>query len=121
MNKELLFSLTIKDFEVQTFRSGGAGGQHQNKTESGVRIIHRPSGAVGESRDEREQPRNKRKAFTRCVESERFKLWVKIKASEIISEETIQQKLDRLMSEENILTEVKDEKGRWIKQYGELT
>lgn len=116
MNKELLFSITIKDFEVQTFRSGGAGGQHQNKTESGVRVIHRPSGAVGESREEREQARNKKTAFSKCVKSEKFKLWIKIKASEIISEETVEQRLDRLMMEENILTEVKDDKGRWVKE-----
>lgn len=39
--KVLLFSVTIKDCEVQTFRSGGKGGQNVNKVESGVRIIHR--------------------------------------------------------------------------------
>ena len=57
---ELLFSITKKDFEIQTFRSGGKGGQHQNKTDSGVRIIHRDSGARAESREERSQARNKR-------------------------------------------------------------
>ena len=65
MKKELLFSITKKDFEVQTFRSGGKGGQHQNKTDSGVRIIHRASGAVGESRSERSQLVNKRLALKR--------------------------------------------------------
>lgn len=50
--KELLFSLTKKDFRIETFRSGGKGGQHQNKTDSGVRIVHLESGAVGESREE---------------------------------------------------------------------
>ncbi len=72
MSKELLFSLTIKDFEVQTFCAGGPGGQHQNKTASAVRIIHRASGAIGESREEREQSRNKKKAFERCVNSQRI-------------------------------------------------
>ena len=120
MSKELLFSLTIKDFEVQTFCAGGPGGQHQNKTSSAVRIVHRPSGAVGESREEREQSRNKKKAFERCVNSKEFKLWTKIKASEIISGETVQEKLDRLMAEENIVTEVKDSKGKWVKAEGEL-
>ena len=56
--KELLFTIRKKDFEIQTFRSGGKGGQHQNKTDSGVRIIHKASGAVGESRNDKSQHRN---------------------------------------------------------------
>lgn len=48
MKKEKLFSITKKDFDIQTFASGGPGGQHQNKTASGV--SHRDSGAVGESK-----------------------------------------------------------------------
>jgi peptide chain release factor 2 len=42
----------------QTFRSGGPGGQHQNKTESGVRYIHNPTGIAAESRTERSQHKN---------------------------------------------------------------
>jgi len=69
-----LFSLTKKNFEIQTFRSGGPGGQHQNKTSSGVRIIHKESGAVGESREHKSQLQNKKAAFTRLTESDKFKL-----------------------------------------------
>jgi peptide chain release factor 2 len=47
-----------EDLVRQTFRSGGPGGQHQNKTESGVRFIHTPTGVVGESRNERSQHKN---------------------------------------------------------------
>jgi peptide chain release factor 2 len=47
-----------EDLERQTFRSGGPGGQHQNKTESGVRYIHKPTGIVAESRTERSQHKN---------------------------------------------------------------
>jgi len=47
-----------EDLERQTFRSGGPGGQHQNKTESGVRFIHKPSGIAAESRTERSQHKN---------------------------------------------------------------
>ena len=46
-----------KELEMQTFCSGGPGGQHQNKTQSGVRLIHK-SGVRGESRTERSQPKN---------------------------------------------------------------
>ena len=75
--KELLFSLTKKDFVVQTFRAGGKGGQHQNKTESGVRIIHPASGAVGEGRSERSQAQNKKAAFERLIQSKTFQTWHK--------------------------------------------
>jgi peptide chain release factor 2 len=47
-----------EDLERQTFRSGGPGGQHQNKTESGVRYIHLPTGIAAESRTERSQHKN---------------------------------------------------------------
>src|SRR6266851_3493683 len=46
------------DLKRDTFRSGGPGGQHQNKTESGVRYTHIPSGIAAESRNERSQHKN---------------------------------------------------------------
>ena len=48
-----------EDCEYQTFRSGGPGGQYQNTTESGIRIIHKPTGLIAESRQERSQAQNK--------------------------------------------------------------
>lgn len=52
------------ELERQTFRSGGPGGQHQNKTESGVRYIHLPSGIAAESRSERSQHKNDQMALS---------------------------------------------------------
>ena len=49
---------------VQVFRAGGKGGQHQNVTESGVRLIHLPTGTVVSSRRRRSQHANKREALT---------------------------------------------------------
>ncbi|MFL5341252.1 MAG: peptide chain release factor 2 [Gemmataceae bacterium] len=46
------------DLRRDTFRSGGPGGQHQNKTESGVRYTHTPTGVAAESRSERSQVKN---------------------------------------------------------------
>jgi peptide chain release factor 2 len=51
------------DLVRQTFRSGGPGGQHQNKTESGVRYIHVPTGVAAESRTERSQHKNDDNAY----------------------------------------------------------
>jgi peptide chain release factor 2 len=46
------------ELKRDTFRSGGPGGQHQNKTESGVRYTHLPTGIAAESRSERSQHKN---------------------------------------------------------------
>ena len=51
--------------EVETFRAGGPGGQHQNTTESGVRLRHRPSGVMATSRARRSQYLNKMDALRR--------------------------------------------------------
>lgn len=52
------------DLKRDTFRSGGPGGQHQNKTESGVRYTHLPSGIAAESRTERSQHKNDAQAMS---------------------------------------------------------
>lgn len=56
------------DFTVQTFKAGGKGGQYQNKTESGVRIIDKITGLSAECREERSQIQNKHRAFLRLVD-----------------------------------------------------
>ena len=59
LNDDTQIVVRPEDCEYQTFRSGGPGGQYQNTTESGIRIIHKPTGLVAESRQERSQAQNK--------------------------------------------------------------
>lgn len=108
-DKKLILSVSIHDCEVQTFRSGGKGGQNQNKRDTGVRVIHHPSGARGESREERSQLQNKRTAFVRMANSKEFRVWLKVATGR---EALIEESVRKSMAPENIKTEIKDS-GRW--------
>ena len=76
--------IDIKDDDLirQTFRSGGPGGQHQNKTESGVRYIHEPTGIAAESRSERSQHKNDARALA-LLKSKMFKIEEEKKQAEV--------------------------------------
>jgi len=55
----------LAECDVQTFRAGGPGGQHQNVTDSAVRLVHRPTGLTVTSRAQRSQHMNKMDALRR--------------------------------------------------------
>ena len=55
----------VAQCRVDTFRAGGQGGQHQNKTESGVRLTHLPTGLVVTARESRSQFKNRKVALAR--------------------------------------------------------
>ncbi len=113
MSRELLFSVTLADCDVQTFRAGGPGGQNQNKRETGVRIVHRSSGAVGESREERSQLQNKKAAFRRMVDHPKFRFWVAEQRRIRETGKTAEQRVEEQMAPENIKVEVQQD-GRWV-------
>ena len=123
MPRELLFSIPKDDFEIETFRSGGKGGQYQNTTDSGVRIRHKESGAVGESRTERSQLQNKRLALRRLVASKEFQIWHKKKSFEILgtikTEEQLKKEVEEIIERDlqngNIKIEhYNKENKRWV-------
>ncbi|MDO7698555.1 MAG: PCRF domain-containing protein, partial [Schleiferiaceae bacterium] len=73
---ELDVVIDNKDIRKDTFRSSGAGGQHVNKTESGVRLTHAPTGIVVECQDGRSQHKNYAQALTVL----RARIWDKARA-----------------------------------------
>lgn len=55
----------LAECRAETFRAGGPGGQHQNKAETGVRLIHLPTGTTVTARESRSQHRNRKTALER--------------------------------------------------------
>lgn len=111
--RKLLFSVTIDDCRVDTFCSGGPGGQHQNKTRSGVRITHLKSGAVGESREMRSQHQNKQRAFGRMAKTPEFRRWARLEAARRANTKSIDEVVAEMMTPDKLRVEVRDESGKW--------
>ncbi len=87
--EEVDVEINPADLEFQTFRSSGAGGQHINKTESAIRIIHHPSGVIVECQEERSQHKNKDKAM-KMLYSKLYEAKLNEQTSKIAAERKIQ-------------------------------
>jgi hypothetical protein len=110
-SRKPFLSVSIHDCEVQTFRCGGKGGQNVNKVSTGVRVIHHPSGARGEGREERSQLQNKKSAFRKMVAHPKFKIWLnqQLWHKGIVPE----QRVEKDMNPANLKVEGKKD-GRWV-------
>jgi protein subunit release factor B len=112
--REHVLTVTAKDCDREVFRSGGHGGQNQNKTSSGVRWRHRASGAVGESRQSRSQEENARIAWRRMAQSATFLKWVHEQHTGLkATEETINLLVAESMDERHLKIEVRRD-GVWV-------
>ena len=110
--RDLLFSVTAKDFDMQTFTVSGHGGGGKDTSNSGVRLIHRDSGARGEGRENRSVTLNRRSAFLKLVETDQFKRWHKTKCAELLAgkqkRRSIEEIVDEMMRPENLKIESYD-------------
>lgn len=112
MSRELLFSVTKKDFKVDYFSGTGSGGQHRNKHQNCVRIHHVDSGVIGVGQSHRERKANRREALDNIVNNPVFKLWHTRRTMECLEGKTIEQKVDELLRPKNLRVEVRRD-GRW--------
>lgn len=111
--RKRILSVTAADCELHTFRVGGAGGQHRDKTSAGVRWVHPPSGASGSATDSRSQWQNKKAAWKRMVNSPKFQLWLKRELGEMDAERAelerrVQNQVERDLRAENLRWEYGD-------------
>ena len=112
--KELLFSLTKKDFKVERMRGSSPGGQKRNVTDSAVRITHEPSETSTYSCKGRSQHANKAEAFRNLVEKPSFKKWLDVEIARrtgVIDE--IKRSIEKSLEEHNIRTEIQSD-GKWV-------
>ena len=110
--KELLFSVTKNELEIDWFSGTGCGGQYRNKHQNCCRIRHKDSGAIATGQSQRDRVSNLKEAMENLTKSPKFKAWVKVRVGEVTGEKAdIEAKVDRAMR--HLKFEVKDEAGNW--------
>ena len=110
--RELLFSVTKDDLEIDWFSGTGCGGQYRNKHQNCCRIRHKDSGAIATGQSQRDRPSNLKEAMENLVKTPAFQSWVKVKTSEVTREQAeIEAKVEEAMR--HLKFEVKDESGKW--------
>lgn len=112
-DRELLFSVTRKDLEIQAYRGSGNGGQNRNKRDTACRIKHPASGAVTQAQEHRTFEQNRKAAFLRLTKHPKFRVWLAEMVQIAEGFPSIDERVAKEMREENLQIEVRDEAGRW--------
>ena len=113
MKKELLFSITKKDLVIQYFSGVGAGGQHRNRHKNCVRLRHIESGVITTGQSNKERISNRKEAFKNLIKHPKFRMWHSAKVHEILSGQTIDEKVDEMMHSHNLKFEIQED-GKWV-------
>lgn len=92
VDDDVVVQINQEDLKIDTFRSGGAGGQHVNKTDSAVRITHLPSGIVVSCQNERSQLSN-RMAAMKMLKAKLIDLELRKKEAELVALRGDQQEI----------------------------
>lgn len=111
--RKLIFSVSIHDCRIDTFTVGGHGGGGKDTSNSGVRVTHEPSGAVGKCGENRSNHLNKRIAFRRMTETKAFKAWHRTTTSRLLGEKSIDERVEEDMHPRNLRVETRNDEGRW--------
>jgi peptide chain release factor 1 len=110
MAKDLLFSITKKDFQISYFNGIGKGGQGRNKLQNCVRLKHIASGVMTTGQNQKSQKQNLKDAFNRMVKHPKFKLWLKKEISKATMDYAeIERNVEKAMMPENLKIEYLNE------------
>jgi len=115
MSRQLLFSVTKKDLDIQFFSGSGAGGQHRNKHQNCVRMYHKDSGVRSTGQSSKERKANLREAFKNLTQHGRFRMWQNMKIQEVQKGKTLEKEIDESLCIENLKVEYNRE-GKWTTQ-----
>jgi len=107
------FSVSISDCREEHYRGSGNGGQKKQKTSSGVRLTHEPSGVQVECEAQRSQHQNRVEALHKLANHPKFRAWCSMQsAARAEGFASIERKIDAAMEEKNLKIEVTAEHAR---------
>ena len=113
MSKELLFSITKKDFKIEYFSGTGKGGQYRNRHRNCVRLRHPESKTIVTGQSHRESRANLKEAFNNMVNSMKFKLWHNQNIQEALRGYSLKEAIKKSMKPENLKIEGRNSEGKW--------